>query len=195
MISSDDLITMCRLLQCDQLPEKVERELELRSDLYHFDGNSGRLGAIECIHILRSFGLLNDAPKRRRVLESVDFHNIKVGTTVWVKGRKGKYTGAAFHGLISVRFEDGVEDTEVRPVDCCLAPPIEVAPETVESVWQHVPTGSFVTVDIGGVAVPGELLAVNGDKLRIKHRNDKGRYTTADYDEDLVALTVTERVG
>jgi hypothetical protein len=143
MLHPDDRQTLIRMV--GPVPTELEQEALLRTQLYHRAGNTGPLGVVECVNIVRYLGLGVLEVVQNKPLETYDFRTIKVDTTLWVKGqegyyRKAKYVGDHPGGKVAVRYEGHKEAYGVRPVDCLLNEPslAQLQPVIVDSPIEQI---------------------------------------------------------
>ncbi len=150
MIHSDDRQALQRMLRGDLTPE-VTQEAELRTQLFHRDGNSGRLGTIECINILRFLGLGVLDEVRNAPLETYDFRKIAIGSDLWVKNeqdgyyRKATYVGDHPMGRVAIRF---VGSGDVHGVKPCLCLRYEPPADQIYGSHTNVIVDSPIVEDI-----------------------------------------------
>ncbi len=119
MIHRQDEFSIQRILGVSDLPTEVVSEYELRLSMYHRDGNSGPLGTIALIDMVRSLGLRPEKVVER--IAPVDWRNYPVDGTVRVQARffgawmPGVYLGPVEAGTIAVRLDGEDFVKECRP--------------------------------------------------------------------------------
>jgi len=118
VIHTQDETSLRRMLGCE-VPDEVRAECDLRTRMYHADGNSGPLGSVALIDMVRWMGL---SPKNvERPVEQVDWRQYPQDGTVRVEARffgqwmAGRFLGFVEAGTLAVRLEDDATVEECRP--------------------------------------------------------------------------------
>jgi len=118
VIHTQDETSLQRMLGVEA-PEEVRAECELRTRMYHADGNSGPLGSVALIEMVRWMGL---SPKNvERPVEKVDWRQYPQDGTVRVEARffgawmPGRFLGFVEAGTLAVRLEEDATVKECRP--------------------------------------------------------------------------------
>jgi len=187
-VDEDSMARMLGVPQA-QIPEVVLTEYQLRLRMFHCDGNSGALGTVGIIDMLRSMKL--GPPPRAQERASVDWSRIpmngavrvmaridgKNGMPNWVSGVYVGQVGGA--GKLAVRLDGDVYVHEFRRDDVRIArdePMRPISPEdAVQSdvpladrkPWSSMPAGELVAVKDGGEHKEARFHAVQDDQILV----------------------------
>lgn len=189
MIQPDDEVSLLRMLKADRLPSDVRQECELRTRWFHADGNSGRLGTLAMIDILRHLGYSPPAAPAP-IVPAVAL--LPVGSPVEANffggWQPGTMLGLGPGGTIVVRLDSDnsvkechahvVRVADVASVTAPLPeekpakatkpaeyrePPAEVLPAAQEIDWGNVEAGAEVWINDGDDVKDGRLVAYHGE--------------------------------
>jgi len=181
----DSLVRMLGI-RADEIPASVIAEYELRLRMFHGDGNSGPMGTLGIIDLLRSMKL---GPPARKPQEAVmDWARVPMDGSVRVEARKhndgeakwfaGTYMGQVGAGTLAVRLDgrEWVDEFSRRNVRLERDKPAEA--------YVEPPTEQEAEVD---VLLP---LAKPGDRVWIDEEGDYKAAEFGDYDGAMVSIKV-----
>jgi hypothetical protein len=126
MFVQQDEDSLLRMLG-GEISEEVKSEYETRLSMFHSDGNSGPLGSLALIDMVRSLGLGGRSRKVTGV--AVNWRDVATNGTVCViaDGSPGKFVGFCDHGLLAVRLDDNEFVQEFRASQVQIG--VQPAPE------------------------------------------------------------------
>lgn len=108
-LHEQDADTFERFLGTNEIPKKFVREYSLRISLYHRDGNSGPLGTLAIIELLR-FGGWRPPHPADEPEEETNWDAVKRGTRVEARffgsWAPGEFVGFGEHKVLLVRLDD-----------------------------------------------------------------------------------------
>jgi hypothetical protein len=127
MIHPQDERSLQRMLGESEIPTELVAEYELRLSLYHRDGNSGPLGTVGMIDLVRSLGLgRKPAVENAKVVSWRDYPNdgsVRVEARFFGEWMPGVYLGFVDSGTIAVRIDGDAFVKECRPDMVRIAKP------------------------------------------------------------------------
>lgn len=119
MIHLEDRDSLCKMLGYDEIPEPIEKEVALRTQLYHCCGGSGPLGVLALISLIRDMKLAPAIQAARP--DRIDWEQYDQNFTVRVEARffgewmPGLFGGFVENGTLAVRLDDDPMIRECRP--------------------------------------------------------------------------------
>lgn len=175
-----DRDSLVRFLGTEEILPKYANEYLMRLKMFHTDGNSGPLGTVGLIDLLRFCGF-----KPKGVVEEVALVDWdKVPRDTRVEAQFGGWQGGVYLGYgpnrsLCVRLDndefvkecrrDMVRLEVVEPVNPIADIPMnigEVAPETIPqepSDWEHAEPGATVWVELGDDVPDGTFVSLAND--------------------------------
>lgn len=214
MVIKTDEDSMSRMLgiPAAQIPEKVLAEYELRLKLFHCDGNSGPLGTIGIIDMIRSMGLKPASTQKQTTL--VDWSRVPMNGSVRVMARltdaqgkptwvSGVYVGQVGVGSLAVRLDGDLYVHEMHRADVRIAREEPMEPESVpgkkltEDVpsetgpWSSVKVGDPVMVEAGDDYQNGQFQGVQEGEVLVLL---EGELTSRPFASELVTAIVAESI-
>jgi len=205
MIISADEEALGRMLGVPtaKIPERVLAEYELRLRMFHCNGNSGALGTIGLIDLVRSLGLA--PPKAKDVEPATDWSRIPTNGSVRVLAKmntdsgpewvSGVYVGRVGLATLAVRLdgdlyvhEKSKKDVRIirqSPVDA-KRPDSETASDTKEepgSWWDTIEDETPVMAEDGDDVVEGKFCGFNDGEVFVLV---EGELTPRPFSQDMV---------
>jgi len=196
MIIKADEDSMARMLgkPAAQIPESVLVEYELRLRLFHSDGNSGALGTIGIIDMLRSMKL--GKARRDKSPPSADWSKVPADGTVRVMVRLGEgraakwvwgvYAGQVGIGSLAVRLDGDEYVHEVRRDTVRIArdEPMEPEDASEEEADADRKTGKLALSEPwGSLPIDDPVMVKEGDDYR------EGKFQGVQDEEVVVLVT------
>lgn len=180
MILIQDLESLQRITGLPEIPPKLEEEYELRLRLYHADGNSGPLGSIGLIDLVRFLGYGRTFAQER--VEVIDWRQYPQDGSVRVEAKyfggwmPGAFRGFVADGLLAIKLDDEQFVKECRrdmvrlaenqgPIEATdnLSVPLDAVDESPATNWSVVDEGEQVYVDDDGNTLDGVFVRVGAE--------------------------------
>jgi hypothetical protein len=141
MFTEEDEAALCRMLGTTEIPEKFQKEYEIRLRLYHSAGHNGPLGAVGLVDLCR---FMFHVPEKieRALEEKVDWRRIPTGAYVeahfmgdWIPGI---FKGTGQAGILEVLLEGDDYVRECRPHMVRLSDKPPAKKETLTQLQQRI---------------------------------------------------------
>lgn len=119
MIHPNDEQSLLRMLGTDTLPKAVRDECELRTKMYHRDGNSGAMRSLALIDLLRYLKLkpvaLEASPDKIDWRKYPQDGSVRIEAKYFGEWQPGKFLGFVEHGMLAIRLDGDAMVRESRP--------------------------------------------------------------------------------
>jgi len=139
MIHTQDEQSLCRFLGTVEFRQDVLDEYRLRQGMFHADGNSGPLGSMALVEMLRylGYGELPSERERKVIHWAEEPKDGSIAVEVEWQGKKvqGRFLGVVGAGSLVVRLPDDPVLREFAPYTVAYIGPVE------ERVEEKVPDG------------------------------------------------------